>query len=298
VDKRVHRGWLALFLPGLAMGATGCPPEGWDRARLDALKEAKFVVADDAARNALALGLLACLADRDPALRDGIGFDAQAHWLRADALAPATRQALLERLLPVLVAPDPDGVHRPFAALVLSEVARTDRKSAWMAPAQRAALVDAASAYMAAIVDHRGFDETEGWRHGVAHTADLMMQLALNPALDKAQLDRMLAAIATQVAPAGHFYVYGEPERLARPVLFAAARGLHADGEWQAWLDGVVASATPADPASAFRTQAGLAQRHDLKAFLLVLYANARESTNPALVTLASKAAAALAKLE
>jgi hypothetical protein len=286
----------ALALPVAA--ASECPPAGWDRDRLQALKAAKFEVSEAAERDALARGLSACLADPDPVLRDAIAFDAYAHWLRADALAPATRLFLLERLQGALAAPDPDGLHRPFAALVLSEVARTDRKAPWMTPVQRATLVESASAYMAAITDHRGFDEKEGWRHGVAHTADLMMQLALNPALDKAQLDRMLAAIATQVAPAGHFYVYGEPERLARPVLFAAARGLHADAEWQAWLDGVVAAATPADPAGAFRTQAGLAQRHDLKAFLLVLYANARESTNPALLMLAPKVAAALAKLE
>jgi hypothetical protein len=287
---------VALAVPAAA--ASDCPPAGWDRDRLQALKAAKFEVPEQAARDALARGLSACLSDPDPVLRDAIAFDAYAHWLRADALDPATRLFLLERLQVALAEPDPDGFQRPFAALVLSEVARTDRKTPWMTPAQRATLVDSASAYMAGIADHRGFDEKEGWRHGVAHTADVMMQLALNPALDKAQLDRMLAAIATQVAPPGHFYVYGEPERLARPVLFAAARGLHTEAEWQAWLDGVVAAATPADPASAFRTQAGLAQRHDLKAFLLVLYANARESTNPSLVTLAPKVAAALAKLE
>jgi hypothetical protein len=287
----------ALVLPAVA-GATDCPPAGWDRDRLQALKAAQFQIPEPADRDALARGLSACLADPDPVLRDATAFDAYAHWLRADALAPATRLYLLERLQGALAESDPDGFQRPFAALVLSEVARTDRKAPWMTPGQRATLVESASAYMAAINDHRGFDEKEGWRHGVAHTADLMMQLALNPALDKAQLDRMLAAIATQVAPAAHFYVYGEPERLARPVLFAAARSLHSEADWQAWLDGVVAAATPADPPSAFRTQAGLAQRHDLKAFLLVLYANARESTNPALLTLAPKVAAALAKLE
>jgi hypothetical protein len=84
--------------------------------------------------------------------------------------------------------------------------------------------------------DYRGFVAGEGWRHGVAHGADLLMQLALNPALDKAQLDRILGRVARQVAPPGQAYVFGEPERLARPVLFAAARGLHTEAEWTAWL--------------------------------------------------------------
>jgi hypothetical protein len=49
------------------------------------------------------------------------------------------------------------------------------------------------------VSDYRGFDDKEGWRHGVAHGSDWLMQLALNPALDRGQLDQMLAAIATQV---------------------------------------------------------------------------------------------------
>ena len=101
-----------------------------------------------------------------------------------DKISVETRLAAIAELLPALKsdAPDPSGFRKPFAALVLSELAR----------------------------------------------ADLMLQLALNPALDKAQLDRMIAAVATQVTPPGEqFYVYGESARLARPVLYAALRGLH-----------------------------------------------------------------------
>src|SRR5690606_22331598 len=100
-----------------------------------------------------------------------------------------------------------------------------------LTPAQRIALVTTATTYVEGVRDWRGFDETDGWRHGVAHGADLLMQLALNPALEKPQLDPILAAVARQVAPAGHFYIYGEPERLARPVVFALQRGLHDDVE-------------------------------------------------------------------
>jgi hypothetical protein len=49
--------------------------------------------------------------------------------------------------------------------------------------------------------DYRGFDTAEGWRHGVAHGADLALQLVLNPAVDKPQIERLLAAVGRQVAP-------------------------------------------------------------------------------------------------
>ena len=138
--------------------------------------------------------------------------------------------------------------------------------------------------YLVSVRDYRGFDAGQGWRHGVAHGADLLMQLALNPALDRAQLDRILAAVATQVAPAGeHAYTYGEPERLARPVIFVLKRGLHDDVAWSLWLQGVVAPAPMADWSGAFGSQAGLAKRHNTRAFLLALYAGLQEGGDEAL---------------
>jgi hypothetical protein len=300
----MRKAWLVALLLMTVAGpalAADCPPSGWSREQLAALKAAEFDVAKvpvaapaAATPDALALALLACLGDRDPGVRDGIAFEATSHWLRAGALSQDTRARLLTQLLPMLVAPDPQGVRRPFAALVLSEVARSDRKAAWMTAAQRESVVAAAAGYMRGITDHRGFDAAAGWRHGVAHTADLMLQLVLNPAVDKAQLDRLLAALATQVSPPGHAYVFGEPDRLARPVLYAAQRNLHSEAEWKAWLDGVAAPAPFADWRSAVRTEAGLAKRHDVHAFLLALYAGAREDEDPAVVRLASLARAAL----
>ena len=168
----------------------------------------------------------------------------------------------------------------PFSALVLSEVARTDRIDPWMRPDEREALLLHATAYEANVRDYRGFTKGEGWRHGVAHGADLLLQLALNSAYDKPRLDRILDAVATQVAPEGQAYVFGEPERLARPVLFIAARGLYSEGEWKAWL-AKVAAPPPKGWDAVFEDGDGLARRHDVRAFLLGLYALAAESSQP-----------------
>lgn len=301
--RNAANGWLVMVLlgvgsPGLARADDACPPEGWPRARLQALAEKEFVVAPDAGTtpDSLALALLPCLSSTDPALRDGIVYEALSRWLRGNLLSQPTRATLLERLSADLApgVDDPDGVRRPFAALVLSEVARSDRKAAWMTPAQRDALVTRTSDYLRSITDRRGFEAGIGWRHGVAHSADLMLQLVLNPQVDKAQLDRMLAALATQVAPPGHAYVYGEPDRFARPVLFAAARNLHSDAEWKAWLAGVAAPAPYASWRAAVGTEAGLAKRHDLHVFLLALYAGARDAEDPAMLRLAPMAKALL----
>jgi len=258
-----------------------CPPAGHDRAALEALKASKFEVTDDAERQALALALVPCLADRDPALRDGIAFEAYFTWMRANRLDVATRGELLSRLSAIIEPEqaDRDGFRQPFAALVLSEVARTDRIAPWLKPEQRAALVERASRYLASVRDYRGFDQKAGWRHGVAHGADLLLQLVLNPAVDRAGLDQLLGAVAAQVAPAGeHSYIDGESERLARPVLFAAQRGLLTTEDWQKWLQKVATPPPSLNGEAAYRTRAGLAHHHNLQAFLYALYVNARES--------------------
>jgi hypothetical protein len=260
---------LAMLAIPMATATAGCPPPGHTTESLQRLKAAEFDVPDDE-RDALAMVLLDCLAAPDPALRDGIAYEALAHWMRGGAFDPRRLRALRDRLLAQLEGDDADGFRKPFAALVLAEVARTDRVAPWMGAGERAAMVEAAARYLESVRDYRGYDDAEGWRHGVAHGADWLMQLALNPALERAQLDRVLAAVASQVLPVGHAYVFGEPGRLARPVRFVAARGLHSQAAWKAWLEALSARPGPY-PASGPRS-AWLAQRHDLDAFLAALH--------------------------
>jgi hypothetical protein len=277
--------WLVALLAGLALqsASADCPPPGYERASLEALKDRKFEITDDAVRQALALALMPCLSNSEPALRDGIAFEAYSTWMRAKQLDLTTRTKLLEQLTADLGSgkSDRDGFRQPFAALVLSEVARTDRVDPWLSDVQRAALVGTAASYVSTIEDYRGFDLNDGWRHGVAHGADLLMQLVLNPAIGRPEVDRLLGAVAAQVAPGGeHSYIDGESERLARPVLFAAQRGLYTADEWQVWLSRVSVPAPLSSWEAAFTSRAGLARRHNVHAFIHVLYVNARDSAD------------------
>lgn len=285
--------WLGLALLACAPAMAGCPPVGQDRAGLAGLKSAGFAVADPAGRQALAMGLVDCLGDPDPAVRDGIAYEALQHWMRAGDFDAATLRGLREALFLRLDAPDPRGVSRPFAALVLAEVARTDRVAPWMSPAEREAMLARATAYLASIRDYRGFEAGIGWRHGVAHGADWLLQLSLNPALDGPQLQRILDAVASQAVPAsGHAYVFGEGERLAQPVAYVARRGVLAEADWQAWLAGLSTRLGPMPPDG---DAPWLARRHDLTALLSALYIQSDASQNEALRALKPLIAKAMA---
>lgn len=247
-----------------------CPPPPLTRADLDALKQSGFVVASPAERNRIALLLPGCLGEPDPALRDGVAFEALSGWMRASALEPATIRSLAEQLTPLLRVPDDGtGFRKPFAALVLSEVARADRIAPVLEPAARQALVDGAIHDLTSLTDYRGFDPRGGWRHGVAHGADLVLQLGLNAQVSAENVGRLLSAVAVQVAPARAVsYTFGEPERLARAVYFIHRRGVLSDAFWDEWLAAIGKPAPAAGGAAAHQTLEGLARRHNTIAFL------------------------------
>jgi hypothetical protein len=252
-----------------------CPPASYSRTDLLALREGGFIVADATVRESLALALLGCLGDPDPSLRDGVAFEGLSTWMRTGQLSPETASEMLDSLLPRIAPgyPDPEGFERPFVALVLSEVARMDRVTPFLPPERRDALVDGAVDFMKGVDDYRGFDERDGWRHGVAHGADLVMQLSLSPSVDEPALHRLLEALAAQVAPPGeHFYVYGEPERLARAAFWLASRDVVSEADWSDWFAGITDPAPLPTWDAAFQSQTGLAKRHDTAAFLLALH--------------------------
>lgn len=226
------------------------------------------------------IALVACLGNPDPNVRDTIAFEKLSAAMRGGDLDRYTLAAIHQQLLKMSVAPDPLGVQRPFVILTLAEVARTDRLKPWMSDSDREGLVTTAANYLATLTDYRAFSDQDGFRHGVAHGADLALQLALNPAIGKSQLDRLLDAVAVQITPKDSSVAYwaGEPDRLARPVLFIAQRKLLSDAEWKAWFDKVMNPAPLASWEAAFKSEAGIRKHHNARAFLLSVYAAATAS--------------------
>lgn len=278
---------LLLVVPAYA----ACPPEGQTLESLQTLKTSKFSIDDTDGHKALATGLIECLGDPNPVLRDDIASGALSTWMRAGSFDGDTLRGFMDTLYAQLDGDDADGFRKPYSALVLSEVARTDRIKPWMTDEERAAMVEKASAYLESITDYRTFTDKEGWRNSVSYGSDWLLQLALNPALTKEQANRMLAAIASQVVPdAAPAYVSGESGHLARPITALAQHGFYSERDWNAWF----ASLPPkiGDAALAYNDNKWIARRHDLMAFLLSLYIEADQSTDanihflkPAIVT-------------
>jgi len=251
---------------------------------------------DPAARASLASSLLPCLAGPDPALRDGVAYSALSQMMRSQLITANTIATLRDELLAMLAAEDEAGFAQPFAALVLAEVARTDRVEPWMSPEERSALIAAAHAYLATLTDYRGFSDTEGWRHGVAHTADLLMQLSVNPELTRPQAEAILAAVALKVGTPEHAYIFGESERLAAPLMYLARREFFTAEEWTAWFAGLWPADDPLREA-AYSSQAALTKLHNLRAFAQTIHVSAKASNQATYDPVAAAAFALLTSL-
>jgi hypothetical protein len=242
---------------------------------LQQLKNNNFIVKSNITRHKIALLLVQCLANLDLTIRDDIAFTALSLWLREKKLDENTQLSLFNSLINVIDTSNEDisGLHKSFVTLVLSELARADRESTYLNSSQRQHLVNNVTSYLTNLQDYRGFDESIGWRHGIAHSADLIMQLALNSKITKQQLDFMLGALAQKVnTDTIHFYIYGESKRLARAVFYIFDRGLHSHKEWMIWFNEIKSPAPFKRWEDIYNSQLGLSKRHNTRAFISELF--------------------------
>jgi hypothetical protein len=281
---------LAVSLPTCAQANTPsalCLSSNMTVEQMESGKNDAYSSLNKHAKTDMASALVNCLGHPDPAIRDGVAYEGLTSLLRSNSLPKDDIRIIRDQLLSMIGAHDPEGFAGPFAALVLSEVARTDRVEPYLTDAELEQFVQAASTYVAGVNDYRGFSDSGGWRHGVAHGADWIMQLSLNKALTEAQANTLLQAIRVQV-PSGdeHAYIHGEPGRLARPVLFIAMRGDLTEQDWTNWLSPLVDPAPMSGWGDAYKSEDGLARLHNVKSFLQALYVSASVSANEDVKTL------------
>lgn len=131
------------------------------------------------------------LAAADPAVRDEGAFSALATAITDGALTTAQRRRLGDRMVDRLRHPDPFA--RSFAPLILACLASTWSPGDGEWPGE---WTDVLLTWWTTESDLRGYDDTVGWIHAIAHGADAVGSLGL---AHLAPADRLLTAIAERV---------------------------------------------------------------------------------------------------
>jgi hypothetical protein len=178
----------------------------------------------------LARELSAGLASTDAELRDDIAYSVLTQWLYVKRIVPpGLRAELIAEWIANLQYGIGDRgkdsvIRRSFSALMLSVAAALDNETAYLDREGYKLLFDAATGYLKAERDTRGFDADQGWLHSVAHSADLLKFLGRSRHLEKREQAVILTGIADKLTQVDHVLVYGEDERLARAVVSVVAR--------------------------------------------------------------------------
>ncbi|WUH91968.1 DUF2785 domain-containing protein [Streptomyces sp. NBC_00433] len=207
--------------------------------------------------------LAAMLVSPDPRVRDEHAYTAAAGWIRAghlDDVLVAMGDTAAERFT------HPEVQARAFAPLVLKCVlARGQRLPGAVPEAVALRWYAGFAAWYPYEADTRGWDDTTGWLHAVAHGADAAAAFAAAlPDRRTALLE--LCAHRMTARPTGYRYVQFEDARLAAAITRTLlAPGLTAE-QATGWLDVVAAAFADggpgAVPAWAFNTFATLQSLH------------------------------------
>jgi hypothetical protein len=186
--------------------------------------------------------LMEYLGSPDAELRDEIGVDTLTSWIVGGHYEPdALRKMMgqwIENLRKEVGEQGTNSVLlRSFSALMLSVITYHDWKTSFLTDAEVKSLLERALEYMAAEKDVRGYEDSMGWLHSAAHTADLLKFLARNPKTNADDHRRILTAVADKVTePRTHVFVHSQYERLGLTVLDVVKRSTVSQNDLTAWL--------------------------------------------------------------
>ncbi|HEY7356476.1 MAG TPA: DUF2785 domain-containing protein [Ktedonobacterales bacterium] len=276
----------------------GCP--SLDKAFWQSIVDADYAVPAEHTPTDLTPKLLALLSSTDPYLRDAIAYPILEAWISRDLYTADDLRAMAGQLsgnLKVgLGEQNTESVFlRAFSALVLAEMVYHHNEHPFFEETDVRQILENALAYYPAEQDLRGYVSGLGWAHAIAHGADLLYVLAENSFLSASDLERIMQALATQIAPPiAHAYLYNEDQRITRAVLAALKRDLLTLPFLSAWLDRLTAfegqkitfdGILTGEP-RLIPSERGINVLHNTRQFLSALYVHlALDEQKPAIAT-------------
>lgn len=285
---------LVICFPSIACKLSDNPSSESDIAQLKENLVARFEAGLEVSE------VLSCLSSKDPVIRDQITYTALSEYLRGEKSnsenALKLHLALIKELTKQGIANQAiakdKGQMTPwqfsFYILALTETTRVDRVSPYLTEQQRQELVALTHQLFQQINDYTGFTNEIGWVHQVAHSSDLVLQLALNPLIKTEQLKQLGQALTYQIDANGeHSYIHGESNRFARALTYLILRTEIDVVDWQTFVGelAVAPDALESWPV-AYQTETGLAILHNRQLFLSRLLAWTSGSSNERLVAI------------
>lgn len=195
----------------------------------------------------LALCMMKHIGSPDPVLRDELIYRTMANWITNDQFTVEQLRELLnismdrDHLFYGLGEVDTDSVFtRAFSVLMIPLIINAHIRNPFLQPDEVNSVVRDTIQYLNGEKDYRGYVDTKGWAHAIAHAADALDELALVETVDHDQLVSILNVIQSKVCCSKSIYADEEDERMVTAVVSIMNRTLIHPEELSDWLDGFI----------------------------------------------------------
>ncbi|MDP9701475.1 DUF2785 domain-containing protein [Paenibacillus polysaccharolyticus] len=209
----------------------------------------------------------------DAQLRDELIYTTLSHWIPGLSLTTSKLEHILttvldrDHLLYGLGETHSDSVFtRSFSMLVIPLLFMRHAASPFLSSERIHQIKDVVFHNVREEKDYRGYDETKGWAHAVAHAADVLEDLAQYNELDEADLSTMLDLVYEKMTISERVYSDGEDERMITPVMCILDRNILSQASVQQWIQRFGTVENESEFLPAFR------QKNNIKNFLKSLY--------------------------
>jgi hypothetical protein len=203
-----------------------------DKQFWETLIQNDYEIPDDYSLDKLTTEIFSYLGNTDPELRDDIGYIVYANWLEMGYYSQAEIEEHIQTLLKDLDVgigeTETDTVFlRSFSVLFLAEIIYNDNDDPQLDNNQIQEILEKGLAYLQAEKDPRGYIQSKGWAHALAHTADLLRVLSKNEHTGLLEHKQMLSGIAEKLTASSDWvYIHGEDDRLSAAVLSILRRDM------------------------------------------------------------------------
>lgn len=125
---------------------------------------------------------------------------------------------------------------RTFSVLIVASALARHRKCTLFNKNELLDIFDKVIEYCNLEKNYRGYDESYGWAHSTAHTADALDELAMCSEIDRDNLTKILDMVALKICIGDYVYIHEEDERLVTAVINVIKRNEISFDYLQQWI--------------------------------------------------------------
>lgn len=195
-----------------------------DKTQLkDLLKQIKtdqFKIKEDYDVDEILLSMVEHLGDTDPELRDLLIYPTFFNWVIKDHILMNSYKQIFDILLEEkhllyrIEERNSDSVFkRTFTSLFFAVLIYKHREKNYLNKKELDTLIEQVIEYTEKEKDYRGYVESKGWAHSVAHVADLIDELALCEETEEEQYKKLLNSVKKMIRINDYVFIDGEDER-------------------------------------------------------------------------------------